>query len=256
LERKMKKQVVLWVAVSGLMAGCAGLTGDEAPVEDRAAGRVSTGQPVPITESGAAGQAAGGGVSTQGLGSARIAESSQAGGKPAGQVETRPLPTQEARVVPMQSTGQPAGGGESGQAGAGEGPHGGGKVGAVSMGAGQDINDPGSLLAKRIIYFDYDSSALRDEYRDLLEAHAGHLKSRPTSRVLLQGHADERGSREYNLALGQRRAEGVLQALSLLGVGQAQMEAVSFGEEKPVAEGHDEESWRQNRRTEILYQSQ
>lgn len=257
----MNKQLVLWVAVSGLMAGCAG-TGDEAPVEDRAAGRVTTGQSVPVIEAGSTTQTGraqptgGGGVSTQGLPGTPIAESGQAGGKPAGQVETRALPTQEARVTPMQAAGQPASAGGSGPAGGAEGPHGGGKEGASSMGAGLDLNDPGSVLAKRIIHFEYDSSALRDEYRALLEAHAGYLKARPTSRVLLQGHADERGSREYNLALGQRRAEGVLQAFGLLGVNTSQMEAVSLGEEKPVAEGHDEDAWQQNRRAEILYQSQ
>lgn len=116
--------------------------------------------------------------------------------------------------------------------------------------------DPGNPLSQRTILFDFDSSAIRDDFRPLLEAHAEFLKSNPVSRVILQGHTDERGSREYNLALGQRRAESVYQALTLLGVGDTQMEAVSLGEEKPVVEGHDESAWQQNRRTEILYQGE
>lgn len=258
----MNKQLVLYIAVAGLLAGCAG-TGDEAPVEDRAGGRVSTsGQRVPIVDAGGGasqaskGAAPGAGVSTQGLSGTQITESGQAGGKATGQVETRALPSQEPRVSPMQPATQASGAAAADSGGAGMAVHGGGKDGATSLGAGMDLNNPASPLAKRTIYFDYDSAALRDEYRGVLEAHASYIKSRPTSRVLLQGHADERGSREYNLALGQRRAEGVLQAFSLLGVSGAQVEAVSLGEEKPVAEGHDEASWQQNRRTEILYQSQ
>jgi len=119
-----------------------------------------------------------------------------------------------------------------------------------------DPKDPKSPLAQRRLLFDYDSSAIRDEYRTLLEMHAKYLIKENSARLILQGHADERGSREYNLALGQRRAESVYNALNLLGVTDAQMEAVSLGEEKPVAEGHDESAWAQNRRTEILYQGE
>jgi peptidoglycan-associated lipoprotein len=111
-------------------------------------------------------------------------------------------------------------------------------------------------LSKRRILFDYDSSAVRDEYRSLLESHAQYLRKEKSAKVILQGHADERGSREYNLALGQRRAESIYKVLNLLGVPDAQLEAVSFGEEKPIAEGHDEEAWKQNRRTEIVYQGE
>ncbi len=119
-----------------------------------------------------------------------------------------------------------------------------------------DPKNPQSPLAQRRLLFDYDSAAIRDEYRTLLEMHAQYLKNEKTAKMLLQGHADERGSREYNLALGQRRAESVYQALNLLGVPSSQMEAVSLGEEKPVAEGHDESAWAQNRRTELLYQDE
>lgn len=116
-----------------------------------------------------------------------------------------------------------------------------------------DPKDPKSPLAERKVLFDYDSFAIRDEYRTLLENHAQYLKDNKQVKVILQGNTDERGSPEYNIALGQRRAEAVMQALSLLGVPDSQMEAVSFGEEKPIAEGHDETAWSQNRRTEIAY---
>lgn len=120
-----------------------------------------------------------------------------------------------------------------------------------------DPKNPASPLAQRLVHFDYDSAAIRDEYRALIEAHAQYLKQEKAARsIILQGHADERGSREYNLALGQRRAESVYKALSLLGVADARMEAVSFGEEKPVAEGHNEEAWQQNRRVEIVYEGE
>jgi peptidoglycan-associated lipoprotein len=119
-----------------------------------------------------------------------------------------------------------------------------------------DPTDPQSPLAQRRIMFDFDSSAIRDEYRELLENHAKYLKSESAARLILQGHADERGSREYNLALGQRRSESVFRALNLLGVPESQMEAVSLGEEKPIDEGHDENAWAQNRRAELLYQGE
>lgn len=119
-----------------------------------------------------------------------------------------------------------------------------------------DLSAADSPLAQRRLLFDYDSAAIRDEYRAVLEAHAQFIKGNPAARAILQGHADERGSREYNLALGQRRAESVLKALNLLGVSEMQMEAVSFGEEKPIAEGHDESAWQQNRRTEVVYEGE
>ncbi len=119
-----------------------------------------------------------------------------------------------------------------------------------------DPKNPQSPLAQRRLLFDYDSSAIRDEYRSLLEMHAQYLKNEKSAKMIVQGHADERGSREYNLALGQRRSESVYKALNLLGVPDAQMEAVSLGEEKPVSEGHEESSWLQNRRAELLYQGE
>jgi peptidoglycan-associated lipoprotein len=116
------------------------------------------------------------------------------------------------------------------------------------------LNDPNSPLAKRSIYFEFDSYTVKDDYQPLLQQHAQYLKSHPDRHVLIQGNTDERGTSEYNLALGQKRAEAVRRALSLLGVPDSQMEAVSLGKEKPVATGHDEESWSQNRRADLVYQ--
>lgn len=105
----------------------------------------------------------------------------------------------------------------------------------------------------RIVYFDYDSFIVKSEYTPTLEAHARFLKADPNRRVLLQGHTDERGSREYNLALGQKRAEAVRRSLSVLGVSEAQQEPVSFGKEKPAAQGSDEAAYAKNRRVELVY---
>lgn len=113
--------------------------------------------------------------------------------------------------------------------------------------------DPASPLAKRSIYFDYDSYTVREEYRPVIEAHAAYLMARKNARVILQGNADSRGSREYNLALGQKRAEAVRKAMAVLGVPDEQLEAVSFGEEKPKAVGETEQDFAENRRTDIVY---
>ncbi len=118
------------------------------------------------------------------------------------------------------------------------------------------LKDANNTLSKRIVYFDFDKFAIKPDYRALIEAHAQFLKSHGQAKVVLQGNADERGSREYNMALGQRRADSVKQAISVLGAKNEQMETISFGEEKPAADGHDEAAWQQNRRTEIRYQGE
>jgi peptidoglycan-associated lipoprotein len=115
------------------------------------------------------------------------------------------------------------------------------------------LDDPSSPLSVRIIYFDYDSSDIRSEYRPAIEAHAGYLATNPNVIITLEGHADERGSREYNLALGERRAQSVKRQMVLLGASAGQIRLVSYGEERPAVEGHDESSWQQNRRVEIIY---
>lgn len=117
-----------------------------------------------------------------------------------------------------------------------------------------ELNNPNGPLAKRSVYFDFDQYTVKDEYQPLLQAHAQYLKSHPNRHVLIQGNTDERGTSEYNLALGQKRAEAVRQVLSTLGVPNSQMEAVSLGKEKPLATGHDESAWSQNRRADLVYQ--
>ncbi len=105
----------------------------------------------------------------------------------------------------------------------------------------------------RIVYFDYDSFVIRPEFQDVIENHARFLKADRNRKVSIEGHTDDRGGREYNLALGQKRAEAVKRALGLLGVNDAQVEAVSFGKEKPAAQGADEAAFAKNRRAEIAY---
>ena len=116
------------------------------------------------------------------------------------------------------------------------------------------LNDPDSPLSRRVIYFEYDSAEIAMTDRDTLAAHAGYLTANPGQRIMLEGHTDERGSREYNIALGDRRALSVQRVLELNGVTTGQSTVVSYGEEKPAADGHSEAAWRLNRRVEIVYQ--
>lgn len=118
---------------------------------------------------------------------------------------------------------------------------------------GDPLDDPQSPLATRIVYFDLDSSEIRAEDRSVVEAHAAYLAARPQARLRLEGHADERGSREYNIALGERRINAVSQLMGLLGVSEEQLTSVSYGEERPAALGHDESAWQLNRRVELQY---
>lgn len=105
----------------------------------------------------------------------------------------------------------------------------------------------------RVVYFDYDSSVIKPEFQSLIEAHARYIKADGKRKVAIEGHTDERGGREYNLALGQRRSEAVRSALKVLGVADNQVEAVSFGKEKPAVQGNTEAAWSKNRRAEISY---
>ena len=119
--------------------------------------------------------------------------------------------------------------------------------------SGDPLRDPSNILSKRSVYFDFDSNAVKDEYRGLVQAHARYLTDKRDARIKIEGNCDERGSREYNLALGQRRAESVKRVMTVLGVQEGRIETVSFGEEKPAATGHDEQAWAQNRRADIKY---
>jgi peptidoglycan-associated lipoprotein len=126
------------------------------------------------------------------------------------------------------------------------------QVAPVTAGADQ-ATAQGPRNVARIIYFDFDSNAIKPEYQAIIDGHARFLKSNPARHIFVEGHTDERGSREYNLALGQRRAEAVRNALKLLGVQDNQVEAVSFGKEKPADPASNEEAWAKNRRAEIVY---
>ena len=117
------------------------------------------------------------------------------------------------------------------------------------------LDDPASPLSNRTIYFDFDSSEVRAADRGHIEAHAVYLADNSTAYITLEGHADERGSREYNLALGERRANAVRQLMTLLGASGAQIRIVSFGEERAAVEGHNESAWALNRRAEIIYRT-
>ena len=116
-----------------------------------------------------------------------------------------------------------------------------------------DLNDPSSVLSRQVIYFAYDQSTIEPEYFEILDAHSELLASNPNLTIRLEGHADERGSREYNVALSERRAQAVKQFMDLKGVGSEQSQTVAYGEELPVDSGHNEAAWSKNRRVEIKY---
>src|ERR1700722_19394644 len=129
-----------------------------------------------------------------------------------------------------------------------EGPAGGGnEEGAAAPGP------MGGTLARRIIYFDFDKSEIRPDGAEIVSAHAKYLAANPSVRVRLEGHTDERGSREYNIGLGERRAQSVRRALLLQGATETQLSTVSYGAERPAVAGHDEAAWSKNRRVEIVY---
>lgn len=131
------------------------------------------------------------------------------------------------------------------------------RVAPVDSGAATSAVSPSAEAAalaaarQRIVYFDFDSFVIKDDYKPMIEAHARALQLNAEKRMVIEGHTDERGGREYNLALGQKRAEAVLRSLALLGVPEARLEAVSFGQERPAVQGSGESAWAQNRRAEL-----
>lgn len=267
----MSAQRIILTAVLGvILVGCSDLATKDAPIEERTkaqAGVPAKGTPATgsaATDAAKTGAATPGatptGTQTAGAGTADAASATPLGqgvqthGTSSQGVEARPLPGGAA-----SGAGEPAAGAAGGAASAAAGGEAAtSATGAAARFAGMRSppKDAAGPLSKRVIYFDYDSSAIKDEYRDIVQAHAEFLRASKEAKSVLQGHTDERGSRDYNLALGQRRAESVQQALILLGVEEAKLEAVSLGEEKPVKEGHDEESWSKNRRVEIYYQGE
>ena len=159
-------------------------------------------------------------------------------------------PTTEAPVEDHGTSGATAPG-TGAQTG---GAQGSGVTGSNLGGAGADeLRNPNSILSKRSVYFDFDSFVVKDDYKPLVEAHARYLQSHPNARMTVQGNTDERGSREYNIALGQKRADAVKRMMTLLGARDGQIETTSFGEERPKNPGHDESAWAENRRDDIVY---
>jgi peptidoglycan-associated lipoprotein len=160
-----------------------------------------------------------------------------------GGVESAPAPVEE----------RPAAAGVQTDSGVDEAAQAGGA--SVSGGfAGAELDDPASPLSQRVFYFDFDSNEIKPEYAAALAAHGRYLAAHPELQATVEGHTDQRGSQEYNLALGERRAEAVKRVLVLNGATAEQVQGVSYGEEKPAVEGSTESSWAQNRRAELVYQ--
>jgi len=134
--------------------------------------------------------------------------------------------------------------------------------GADAKSAGQQsvtanpLKDPNNILSKRSVYYDFDKSDVKAEYKPMVEAHSKYLTGNKGAKVAVQGNCDERGSREYNIALGNRRADSVRKIMNVMGASDSQIEVVSFGEEKPRAACHDESCWKENRRSDIVYQGE
>ena len=166
-------------------------------------------------------------------------------------------------VKPDQETAPGAGAGPAGDSGGatvgtvgdgaiGEGASIAGKQYSVSYERGA-IDDPNNILSQQVIYFDYDSSEIREEYVELVKHHGKYLALHSDINIRLEGHTDERGTREYNIALADRRAQAVKRMLTFQGASSDQVTIISYGEEKPAVFGQDEESWSLNRRAELVY---
>ena len=154
-----------------------------------------------------------------------------------------PVKLEDKSDVPVESRSLTPGG-SAGGAGAGQ-------SGGQSQVTTVNLDKGTASGAARVVFFDYDSFVVKDEYRSLIEAHAKRMAANRSQRASIEGHTDERGGREYNLALGQKRSEAVLRSMTLLGVTDSQLEAVSFGKERPAAQGSDEAAWAKNRRAEL-----
>jgi len=153
----------------------------------------------------------------------------------------------ETRTPNAVTSGVAGGGAASGASGAGST----GAAAPQAKVATVDLGNGAAGKLGRVVYFEFDSFVVSDQFRSLIEGHAKQLAAARNKRMVVEGHTDERGGREYNLALGQKRADAVAKSMTLLGAAESQVEAVSFGKERPVSEGHDESAWAQNRRAEI-----
>lgn len=158
-----------------------------------------------------------------------------------------------AGINDASTSGLSNGSGYSGSSmGGGAGGMGPGGMGGNGM--GPEFSDPNNPLSKQTVYFMLDSSQVQQDFVPIIAAHAQYLQGNPGQRMVLEGHGDERGSREYNIALGEQRAKSVANMMKAQGVSESQLDVVSYGEEKPAAFGHDESSWELNRRVELVYQ--
>ncbi len=201
------------------------------------------------------GSGIGGSLSSRGFGN------TGAGGSASGRLGSGSLDSRlGANGVDNRLGGNGSGIGGSGIGGSGVGGARGGSGFDNRIGGGAggdykvtDLNDSSSVLSRRVIYFAYDQSTIEPEYFEILDAHSELLASNPNLTIRLEGHADERGSREYNVALSERRAKAVKQFMDLKGVGSEQSQTVAYGEELPVDPGHNEAAWSKNRRVEIKY---
>jgi peptidoglycan-associated lipoprotein len=231
------KRVVLLVLIAVVAVGGCAKKGMKRGADDKAAIEDRSGLPPDTT------------IGTEGDGQqpGDVAQTTPAGGAVTSVQPATPIGGASADALGAAGTT-----GSPGAPGAGGYPPG-SLAGAAGMAA---MKDPNSPLSKRSIFFGYDSFIVEEPYRGIVEAHARMLLDNPNVRIMLQGNTDERGSREYNLALGQRRSDAVRKMMGVLGVPDRQIETVSLGEEKPRAVGHNEEAWRENRRADILYSNE
>jgi peptidoglycan-associated lipoprotein len=178
------------------------------------------------------------GTLTQPATGAPVETRSTVAGQAAGSTAATTSATPQSRVATVDLARQSAGASNAGSKGAGT---------AAAVGGTALLSAPG----QRVVYFDFDSYVIKDDYKAMLDSHAKALAAARNKHMVVEGHTDDRGGREYNLALGQKRAEAVVKALTLLGATGGQLEATSFGEERPVAQGSDEAAWAKNRRAEL-----
>jgi peptidoglycan-associated lipoprotein len=227
----MGRYAVLVALVATLGACKSTVKEDLAPIESRSGS--ARGAEGAVAGSSSAGDSGQGDLAGRGTGDAGSTPGGSAGSGPYG------------------SAGSAGGVGSAGNMGGSTGATGGLAVGAAAP--GRDRSRDATLPAEKTIYFSYDSFTISDNHRAIVDAHARALLNDSNRRVTIQGHTDERGSREYNLALGQKRAEAVKQSLASKGVQPTQIEAISFGEEKPQVEGTSEAAFSKNRRAELVY---
>jgi len=227
------KKIIWCLLIVCLLAACAsGVKLSDVPVEDKSGAQVNNSQGKDADKASKSPNSSSSSSSAGASSSSNAANNSNVGTATASNLPEAKQPTAPASGNAPASVNAPA---------------------PVNAPAAADAGIAGPANAAKVIYFDYDSYIVKPEFQAVIEGHAQFLKSSQRARVSIEGHTDERGSREYNLALGQKRADAVRQSLTLLGVSAAQIESVSFGEEKPAVAGSDEAAYAKNRRAEFFY---